>query len=163
MAPSAARARVMTADRTSASSGVDEQEPFGVGLGRRDRQQRDELAGGGEPVLDQAVVREFDELFEADPGVRQDLDGGPGPERVVLLAAQVAALAAAGGLGPRPVGDHFRPAEGLPAGGEQLAGRGGAGGVQPGGGALAVLLKTWSGWSGEPILASFEGSGNNAS
>ena len=40
--------------------GADQQEPFGVGLGRGDLQQRDELAGGGQPVLDQAVVGELE-------------------------------------------------------------------------------------------------------
>ena len=39
---------------------ADDQQPLGVGLGRGDLQQRDELAGGGQPVLDQAVVDEFE-------------------------------------------------------------------------------------------------------
>ena len=46
--------------------GRDDQEPFGVGLGRGDLQQRDQLAGRGQPVLDQAVVAEFGELLDAD-------------------------------------------------------------------------------------------------
>ncbi|HEY5990691.1 MAG TPA: hypothetical protein VIV12_30500, partial [Streptosporangiaceae bacterium] len=47
--------------------GADDQEPLGVGLGRGDLQQRDELAGGWQPVLDQAVVRQLGELLDADP------------------------------------------------------------------------------------------------
>ena len=95
---------------------ADDEESFLVGLGRGDRQQRDQLAGGGEPVLDQAVVRELGQLLDPDAGVAQDLDGGPGPERVVLLAGQVAALAGAGVLGPDAAGGpgHAGPAQ-LPA------------------------------------------------
>jgi len=46
--------------------GADEQESFGAALGRRDLQQRDELAGGGKPVLGDAVVAELAEFFEPD-------------------------------------------------------------------------------------------------
>ena len=56
----------------------------------------------GQPVLDQAVVRELGEFLDPDAGVAQDLDGGPGPERVVFFAGQVAAFAGAGVLGPDP-------------------------------------------------------------
>jgi hypothetical protein len=35
---------------------ADDQQPFGVGLGRGDLQQRDQLAGGWQLVLDQAVM-----------------------------------------------------------------------------------------------------------
>ena len=66
--------------------GADDEEPFGVGLGRGDGQQGDELAGGGEAVLDQAVVGELGEFLDPDAGVPEDLDDGPGPERVVFLA-----------------------------------------------------------------------------
>jgi hypothetical protein len=45
--------------------GADDEEPFGVGLGRGDGQQGDELAGGGEAVLDQAVVGQLGELLDA--------------------------------------------------------------------------------------------------
>ena len=65
--------------------GADQQEPFGVGLGRGDLQQRDEFPGGGQPVLDQAVVGQLGEFLDADAGGAQDLDGGPGPERVVFF------------------------------------------------------------------------------
>jgi hypothetical protein len=43
-------------DSTSASSGENDQQPFGVGLGRGDLQQRDKFPGGRQPVLDEAVV-----------------------------------------------------------------------------------------------------------
>ena len=36
--------------------GADDQQPFGVGLGRGDLQQRHEFPGVGQAVLDQAVV-----------------------------------------------------------------------------------------------------------
>ena len=106
----------MIADRTSASSGADDEEPFGVGLGRGDGQQGDELAGGGEPVLDQAVVGQLGEFLDADAGVAQDLDGGPGPERVVLLAGQVPALAGGGVLGPGAGGTGWPGGRGGAAG-----------------------------------------------
>jgi hypothetical protein len=48
---------------------ADQQEPFGVGLGRGDLQERDQLAGGREPVLDEAVVGQFGEFLDAYPGV----------------------------------------------------------------------------------------------
>jgi hypothetical protein len=35
----------------------DDQQPFLVGFGRGDLQQRDQLTGGRQPVLDQAVMR----------------------------------------------------------------------------------------------------------
>jgi hypothetical protein len=50
--------------------GADDQEPLGVGLGRGDLQQRDQLAGGGQPVLDEAVVAELDQFLGADPVCR---------------------------------------------------------------------------------------------
>ncbi len=58
----------------------DDQEPFGVGLGRGDLQQRNQFAGGGKPVLDQAVMAEFGQLLNTDSGEPQDFDGGPGPK-----------------------------------------------------------------------------------
>jgi hypothetical protein len=45
--------------------GADHQQPFDVGLGRRDLQQRDEFAGGRQRVVDQAVVGEFTEFLDA--------------------------------------------------------------------------------------------------
>ena len=67
--------------------GADQQQPFGVGLGRGDLQQRDELPGGGQPVLDQAVMGDFEEFLDPDPGGAQDLDRGEGPECVLLFPA----------------------------------------------------------------------------
>ena len=84
--------------------GADDQQPFGVGLGRGDLQQRDQLAGGGQPVLDQAVVGEFGQFLDADAGVAQHFHHGPGPERAVLFEGQVAALPGVGVLGPDPAG-----------------------------------------------------------
>jgi hypothetical protein len=46
--------------------GADDQEPLGVGLGRGDLQQRDQLAGGRQLVLDEAVVGQLGELLDAD-------------------------------------------------------------------------------------------------
>ena len=47
--------------------GADQQQSFGAGLCRwRDLQQRDELAGGGQPVPGDAVVAELAEFFEPD-------------------------------------------------------------------------------------------------
>ena len=84
--------------------GADDQEPLGVGLGRGDLQQRDQLAAGRELVLDEAVVGQLGEFLDADPGVAEDLHRGPGPERLVLFQGQVAVLAAAGVLRPGPAG-----------------------------------------------------------
>jgi hypothetical protein len=45
--------------------GRDNQEPLDIGLGRGDVQKRDQLTGRGEPVLDQAVVRELGQFLDA--------------------------------------------------------------------------------------------------
>ena len=80
--------------------GADHQEPFGVGFGRRDLQQRDEFAGGGQLVVDEAVVGEFPELLDPNAGVAQHVHRGQRPERLVFLQAQVASFAGVGVLGP---------------------------------------------------------------
>ena len=80
--------------------GADDQEPFGVGLGRGDLQERDELAGGGQPVLDQAVVAELEQFLDPDAGGAEHLDDRPGPEGVVFFAGQVAAFPGGGVIGP---------------------------------------------------------------
>jgi hypothetical protein len=80
--------------------GADHQQPFGVGLGRRDLQQRDEFAGGGQLVVDEAVVGKLSQFLDPDAGVAQHVDRGQRPERLVFLQAQVASLAAVGVLGP---------------------------------------------------------------
>ena len=103
--------------------GADDEKPFGVGLGRGDGQQGDQLAGGGETVLDQAVVGELGEFLDPDAGVPEDLDDGPGPERVVFLAGQVPPAASAGflGLGAGGGVGQAGAAELLATGGERLA------------------------------------------
>ncbi len=53
----------------------------------------DELTGGGQAILHQAVVAELLELLDSDPGGPEDFDDRPGPEGVVLFDRQVAALA----------------------------------------------------------------------
>ena len=53
--------------------GADDQQPFGVGLGRGDLQQRHEFPGVGEPVLDQAVVAELEQFLDPDAGERAGL------------------------------------------------------------------------------------------
>lgn len=63
----------------------DDQQPFLVGLGRGDLQERNEFAGARQPVLDQAVVRDLAQLLDPDAGHAQDLDRGPAPEGVALL------------------------------------------------------------------------------
>jgi hypothetical protein len=62
-------------------------------------------AGGGQPVLDQAVVADLQDFLNADAGQAQYFHGGPGPERQVLFHGQVA---------PFPCGRVVHPD--LPAG-----------------------------------------------
>jgi hypothetical protein len=56
----------------SANSGENDQEPFGVGLGRGDLQHRHQLAGGWQPVLDQAVVGELEQFLAVELYARLD-------------------------------------------------------------------------------------------
>ena len=62
--------------------GADDQQTFGVGLGRRDLQQRDEFTVGRQGVLDQAVVAEFGQLLDANSGVTQGFHRGVVPRPV---------------------------------------------------------------------------------
>jgi hypothetical protein len=71
----------------------DQQQALGVGLGRGDLQQRDKLAGAGQPVLHQAVVGQLCQLLDPDAGRAQHFHHGERPERVLFFLAQVAALA----------------------------------------------------------------------
>ena len=119
-APALPRIRGMIVAEDVGEFGADDQQPFGVGLGRRDLQQRDQLAGVGQPVLHQAVVAELGQFLDADAGGAQHLDDRPGPERVVFLAGQVAAFPGGRVLGPDP--------------GRRVRGRPGAGQRMPGGG-----------------------------
>ena len=80
--------------------GADHQEPFGVGLRRGDLQQRDELTGSRQPVLDEAVMRSLGQFLDADAGMAQHFHRRPRPERTMLREGEVAALAGAGVLGP---------------------------------------------------------------
>src|SRR5258708_1300862 len=99
--------------------GAGAREAFLVGLGGRDLQQRDQLAGTGQPVLHQAVVAEFEEFLDADAGGAQDLHDRPGPEGVLRFEGQVAAPAGVvfgpDAAGPGPA-DEDRPShdEGFP-------------------------------------------------
>ena len=126
----------MIADRTSASSGLTRSSPLGIGLARGDLQQRDELAGRGQPVLGDAVVGELQELLAADAGQPEDFDRGEGPECFFFLIGQVAALAGGGVLGPHvpAVGRGCHgPAERSAGALDDLPGRCRHGGLQPGG------------------------------
>src|SRR6266536_3075370 len=121
---------------------VDDEKPLLIGLRRGDRQQRDQFAGGRDPVLDQAVVRELCQLLEPDARLPQYCYGGPCPERVAFLPDQVPPLPAVRFFGPDPAGGPGQPgpAECLPAGGEQLSWPGCPGGVQPGRGIGAAAV-----------------------
>ena len=117
--------------------GGDDQQSFGVGLGRGDLQQRDQFAGVRQPVLDQAVVRELGQFLDPQARVAQHLNHRPGPEAAVFLEGQVAAPPvwmlcpdAAGGLGL-----HHRAAQRLAGGDEQVAGLAAFGGGEQLGGA----------------------------
>lgn len=118
--------------------GRDDQQPFCVGLGRGDLQQRNQLTGRWQPVMDQAVVGQLGEFLDADTGVAQHLDHRPGPEAAVLCEGEVATLPAVGVLGPDAAGGlalHDRAAQGLTCGGEQFTGRAAFGGSEQVGGA----------------------------
>jgi hypothetical protein len=118
---------------------ADDQQALGIGLGRRDLQQRDQLAAAGQLVLDEAVVGQLGKFLDPDAGVTQDVHGGPGPERLVFFEGEIAVPAGAGVMRPDPVSRRVRsggPAQGLPAGGEVLAGSGVAGSAQPFGSCL---------------------------
>jgi hypothetical protein len=120
--------------------GRDDQEPLGAGLGRGDLQQRHQFAGGRQPVLDQAVVGELEQLLAADAGGAQHLDDRPRPEGVVFFPGQVAVRGV--GAGSPYLHAGFAggdPGEGVPGDGERAAGRGMARRVQHLGGARPVL------------------------
>ena len=125
--------------------GADHQQPLGVGLGRDDVQQRDQLAGAGKPVLDQAVVGQLGQLLHPEAGHPQDFHRGPGPERAAFLAGEVAARAAVGVLGPHAghagAGGDGAPQR-LPGGGEHRSGSGGLGGGEAFGGVLALACRS---------------------
>jgi hypothetical protein len=88
--------------------GADDQQPFGVGLGRGDLQQRDQVRGCRQPVPYGAPVGKLGEFLDRDAGGAQRIDGRPGPERAVLRGAEVA---------PGAGGQVFSPDAGGAAGG----------------------------------------------
>ena len=131
----------MMADKTSASSGDTTRKSLLVCLGRDDLQQGDDLAGGRQPVLDQAVVADLQDFL--DPAAREpeDFHGGPCPERVVVFEFQVAAPAGCRVVGPGLEGGlRDGPGQRLACGCECLAGLCPAGGPQNRGGVLAPLV-----------------------
>ena len=116
----------------------DDQEPLLVGLRRDDLQQRHDLAGGRQAVLDQAVMADLEQFFDPATGETQDFDGGPRPERVVFFMAEVAAAAGRGVVGPHLLGGPGdRASQRFACDGERLAGKGIAGGLQDHGGVVA--------------------------
>jgi len=72
--------------------GGDQQQALGIGLGGCDLQHRYHLAGGGQGVGDEAVVRELQHLLDADAGVPQHFHRRPGPESRLLLVGEVPPL-----------------------------------------------------------------------
>ena len=92
---------------------ADQEKSLSVGLGRGDLQQRHDFAGGREPVLGDAVVRQFQEFFVADAGQEEDLDRGEGPKRFFFI----------GQVPSPPAGRLFSP-------GEVTCGLGGDGSAQ---------------------------------
>ena len=123
---------------------ADDQQPFGVGLGWDDLQQRHDFVGGGQTVLHQAVVGELQQLLDPNAGGAQDLNDRPGPEGVVFFAFEVASLAGAGVVRPDLAGDGAVAGNGadqrLPGCGEPLSRLGLAGGLQDRVGRLALLI-----------------------
>jgi hypothetical protein len=86
---------------------------------------------------------DLQQFFDADAGVPQHLDCGPGPERPVLFGGQVAALAAGRVIGPGSRGAgtcDSRADQGLAGGSEGLAGFGQPGRPQQFRGGLAVRV-----------------------
>ena len=81
--------------------GADDQQTFGVGLGRGDLQQRDQLAGGRQRYW---MRLWWLSSVSSSIGCRsgEELPRCPGPERPMLFEGQVAALAGAGVIGPDP-------------------------------------------------------------
>ena len=58
----------------------------------------------GQAVLDQAVMADLQQFLDPAAGEAKDFHGGPGPERVVVFVAEVAALAGGRVVGPDLVG-----------------------------------------------------------
>lgn len=72
--------------------GADQQEPFLVFLRRDDLQQGHDLAGAEELIGHQREVRDLQQFLQPHAGMPERLDDGPGPERLVLVTADVELL-----------------------------------------------------------------------
>ncbi|MFE9009859.1 hypothetical protein ACFYOY_48885 [Streptomyces sp. NPDC007875] len=95
--------------------GADEQDAFLVRLGRGDLEEGDDLAGGGQAVLDHRVMAEFQHLLDAHTRVAQDLRCGPSPEGPVFGEVEVpkgSVLIAGGGGGGVSRADKHRAVDG---------------------------------------------------
>lgn len=90
--------------------GADDQQPLGVGLGRGDLQQRDDFGAGRRCVQDQAVVAEFGELVDADPGVAQRLDCKAVEQLTIEAARSRSASLALKASAPHPLVDSVSTA-----------------------------------------------------
>src|SRR6476646_360164 len=79
----------MISARTSPSSGATRQQPLDVGLRRDDLQHRNDLAGAGQFVGDEAVMGKLGQLFDANAGMAENFDGRPAPEGAFLLESEI--------------------------------------------------------------------------
>ena len=124
-----------------AELGRDNQHALDVGFRRRDVQERDQL-GAGQLVADEAVMGQLGQFLDPDPGVPEQLNAGPCPERVLFLFGQVPPFPGAAVLGPDPRAGIFQDGarQRLAASGELLTGRGGRCRRQPGRGLPASSL-----------------------
>lgn len=93
----------------------DDQQAFGVGLGRSDLQQRHQATGAGQSVLHQAVVAERAVPPYARGGA-EHLDDRPGPKGMAFFPGEVATFPGTGVVDPH--GQRwlagYRPGQGLP-------------------------------------------------
>ncbi len=71
----------------------DQEKPFLVGFRKGDLEQRHDLTGRGQFVLNQGVMAGLQHLLDPDAGVLKELDRVPGPERPLLDRSQVDASA----------------------------------------------------------------------
>jgi hypothetical protein len=107
--PLGRRMRHMIALKTSASSGLIQQQPLGVGLRRRDLQQRHQFAGAGQAESNEAVMGAFKQFLDADSVVPQHLDDRPSSKRMLLGPIQQYQLAGVGVASPDIAGKRVGP------------------------------------------------------